>query len=135
MTPSLIGLVEDDDHDHFAYERAFAPLGSMRRWRSGEELVAAITEDEALLDGLALLIVDLNLEGIDGVEVTRRVRGSEGGAALPILVLTGSAAEDDIVRALEAEASEYEVKPDNVEDLHALVERSKPLLRTGPSAA
>ncbi len=120
----LIGLVEDNDVDFHAYRRTFGAVAELRRWESGEALIASLLNETGLLEQLDLLLVDLNLPGIDGVHVAHTVRIAPGGAELPIVVLTGSQAEPDILRALQAQVTEYEVKPDNAADLRALVQRT-----------
>lgn len=124
----VVGLVEDSDDDFQIFERAFAPVATVRRWESGEALAQEFERSPELLASLDLLVVDLNLPGIDGVQLVRLVRASVGGD-LPVLMLTGSGAERDVVRALDADVTEYEVKPSNLTDLRALVERSELLLR------
>lgn len=63
-----------------------------------------------------LLLLDLGLPDYSGLDVLRRIRGSFGPAAeldatLPVLILSGSAAETQRVRGLEAGANDYLVKP------------------------
>jgi len=131
-----IGVVEDNVIDVEVFRRAFGPLGIIERWPSGEALAQAQVFDPGLFASLDLLLVDLGLPGIDGVEVVRAVRASPDGAQLPIVMLTGSAAEQDIIRALRADITEYEVKPDDVEGLRALVGRCQQLLQDkGPRPA
>ncbi|MEH3055050.1 MAG: response regulator [Patulibacter minatonensis] len=120
----LIGLVEDNDLDFHAYRRTFGPVSELRRWESGEALIASLLSEDGLLEQLDLLILDLNLPGIDGVHLAHTVRIAPGGADLPIVVLTGSQAEPDILRALEADVTEYEVKPNTAAELRALVQRT-----------
>jgi two-component system response regulator RegX3 len=66
-----------------------------------------------------LLLLDLMLPGIDGVEVCRRLR--EERPALPILMLTARASEDDKVGGLEAGADDYLTKPFGTRELVARV--------------
>lgn len=84
-----------------------------------------------------LLILDLMLPGIDGIEVTRRVRNAEQadpGNRLPILILTARDTVADRVTGLDAGADDYLVKPF---DFDELVARVRALLRRTrqPSAA
>ncbi|MDQ8046706.1 MAG: response regulator [Solirubrobacteraceae bacterium] len=130
-----IGLVEDSDEDYYALQRAFRDVGDVRRWSSGEAFFKAILDHPDLLTTVDLLMLDLGLSGsIDGVHVAHTVRGARGGADLPIVVLTGSAEESDIERALEAGITEYEVKPQRFTDLRILVERSTALVAGRPAA-
>jgi DNA-binding response OmpR family regulator len=66
-----------------------------------------------------LLILDLNLPGLDGLEVCRRVRAS--GAYVPILMLTARSGDADRILGLEMGADDYLTKPFNVLELVARV--------------
>jgi two-component system response regulator MprA len=71
-----------------------------------------------------LLVLDLMLPGIDGIEVCRRVRAAEQAdnlPALPIIMLTARDAISDRVLGLEAGADDYLVKPFAFEELLARV--------------
>lgn len=127
-SPARIGLVEDNPSDVEAFRRAFAPLGAIDHWPTGEGLQASLEQRPGLLGELDLLLVDLGLPGMDGVAVVRAVQEARGAGALPIVVLTGSSDEHDILRALHAEVTEYEVKPDDVDGLRELVGRCERLI-------
>jgi DNA-binding response OmpR family regulator len=64
-----------------------------------------------------LLILDLNLPLMGGFEVLARVRAETRFASLPVLVFTSSAQESDRFRARELGASDYIVKPPQIERL------------------
>lgn len=78
-----------------------------------------------------LLVLDLMLPGIDGLELTRRIRATEepGGSHLPILMLTARDAVPDRVAGLDAGGDDYLVKPFEFEELiariRALLRRSR----------
>lgn len=58
-----------------------------------------------------LLLLDLMLPGINGVELIRILRGVSRTKILPIILLTARSAESDIVSGLEAGADDYITKP------------------------
>lgn len=66
-----------------------------------------------------LLILDLGLPGIDGMEVLRQLRGR--GETLPIIVLTARDGLDDTVLGLESGADDYITKPFRFEELLARI--------------
>ena len=66
-----------------------------------------------------LLVLDLGLPGIDGLEVIRRLRGS--GVTLPIVVLSSRVDEAGKVEALDLGADDYVTKPFGVEQLLARI--------------
>src|SRR5665811_1867718 len=80
-----------------------------------------------------LLVLDLMLPGIDGIELTRRLRAveEEEGGRLPILMLTARDAVSDRVAGLEAGADDYLVKPFDFDELLA---RVRALLRRTQAA-
>ena len=73
-----------------------------------------------------LVILDLTLPGLDGFRVLKTLR--EGGARMPVLILTARDAEADKVRGLKLGADDYVTKPFGVLELLARVEA---LLRRG----
>jgi two-component system KDP operon response regulator KdpE len=100
--------------------------------------VATATSGNAALDGvdrqpLQLVILDLGLPDMDGVEVCRRLRE---GRSVPILVLSARGAESDKVAALDAGADDYVTKPFGADELlarvRAALRRSTP---GGPTGA
>jgi len=108
-------LIVDDEPSILA---TMAPL---LRGRGYE--VSTATTGHAALDGVdrqppQLIILDLGLPDMDGVEVCRRLRE---GRAVPILVLSARGAEQDKVAALDAGADDYVTKPFGAEELLARV--------------
>ncbi|MBI3271126.1 MAG: response regulator transcription factor [Planctomycetes bacterium] len=73
-----------------------------------------------------LVVLDLMLPGMDGLDVCRRLRGEHATARLPILMLTAKAAESDRIVGLELGADDYLAKPFSPREL---VARVKALLR------
>jgi two-component system, OmpR family, response regulator ResD len=58
-----------------------------------------------------LVVLDLMLPGLDGLEVCRRLRAAHGSHALPVIMLTALGQEPDRVAGLEAGADDYVTKP------------------------
>lgn len=59
----------------------------------------------------SLLLLDIMLPDIDGIEILKRVRASQATAALPVILLTARAEEADRILGLEIGADDYVVKP------------------------
>jgi DNA-binding response OmpR family regulator len=81
---------------------------------------------ERLIDTIArpsLVILDIMLPHIDGLQLLQRIRSRDDWAGIPVIMLTGKSQEHDIARALEAGASDYMVKPFQPNALVALVKR------------
>jgi two-component system, OmpR family, KDP operon response regulator KdpE len=65
-----------------------------------------------------LILLDMNMPGLDGLQTCREIRSS---SAIPIIMLTVRSAEADKVRALDAGADDYVVKPFGIQELLARV--------------
>ena len=79
-----------------------------------------------------LVLLDLNLPFIDGLEVCRLLRGRAASAAIPIIMVTARTGETDRVAGLELGADDYVTKPFS---LRELVARVRAVLRRPPQTA
>lgn len=70
-----------------------------------------------------LVVLDLKLPYVDGFELIACVRGQAEWGRVPLLMLTAQDREEDIVRALDAGADDYLVKPFQPEELKARLRR------------
>jgi two-component system, OmpR family, response regulator MtrA len=76
-----------------------------------------------------LILLDLMLPGLDGIEVCRRVRAESG---VPIIMLTARTDTADVVKGLESGADDYIVKPFNPKELVARIRtRLRPSIAQG----
>src|SRR5712691_4136917 len=102
--------------------------------RDGFRCRTATSGSEALREARAarpdLLILDLMLPEIDGLEVCRRLRSDPATATIPIIMLTAKADEIDRVVGLEMGADDYVVKPFSPKELiariRAVLRRARP---------
>ncbi len=101
---------------------------------AGYEVITAVDGEEALKKARSMLpdlvILDLMLPEVDGLEVCKILRRDQRVSATPILMLTAKAAEIDRVLGLELGADDYVTKPFSPREL---VLRVKRLLRTEPT--
>ena len=119
-------LVVDDEPNIIA---TMAPLLRAR----GYEVFSAMS-GRAALDALDrdkpdLVVLDLGLPDIDGVDVCRRMRGA---SSVPIVVLSARGAEGDKVSALDAGADDYVTKPFGAQEVLARIRAA--LRRVEPAA-
>jgi len=91
---------------------------SIQEASSGEEVLLTVPVVQP-----DVIILDIGLPGIDGIEVTRRLRPS---VQTPIIILSVNAAESDKIAALDAGADDYLTKPC---DLGELLDRIRTALR------
>ena len=69
----------------------------------------------------SVILLDLKMPKKDGLEVLREVRGDEGLRLIPVVVLTSSEEESDLVRSYSLGANGYVVKPLRYEDFLSVV--------------
>jgi DNA-binding response OmpR family regulator len=118
-------LVEDDDAIAVPLERALRREGhDVERTASGERAL-----ELGLAGGFDLVVLDLGLPDLDGLEVCRRLR--EGGSLVPVLMLTARGDELDRVVGLDVGADDYLSKPFGLAELAA---RMRALLRRSTAA-
>jgi two-component system alkaline phosphatase synthesis response regulator PhoP len=118
MATSRKILVIEDEKDigdlvvHYLQREGFTA------YRVGDGRTALARAEKELPD---LIIMDLMLPGIDGLEITRRLRQGERTMLIPIIMLTAKAEESDKVIGLEMGADDYLTKPFSPRELVARV--------------
>ena len=70
-----------------------------------------------------LMLVDVNMPGLNGFEVLRRIKNAPDLAHIPVVMLTASGASEDVARALDLGAADYLTKPFSPAELLARVSR------------
>lgn len=112
MTPGSILLVEDSEDDIELTRRAFRRnnlKNTLVVARDGAEALAHLFEGDGDLPEIVLL--DLKLPKIDGHEVLRRIRANDRTRLLPVVVLTSSNEQRDMVESYSEGANSYVRKP------------------------
>lgn len=115
-----IFVVEDDPIISRLLEHLFARRGYVVHLATDGQAAADLIENAAMP---ALIILDVMLPFVDGFELIKRVRQKPAWAQVPIIMLTSKAREESIVRALDAGATDYVIKPFQPEELMARVRR------------
>jgi DNA-binding response OmpR family regulator len=113
----LILLVEDDPDHELLTIRALKKsniANDVRVARDGEEAINLLFGETPLRPQVILL--DLKLPKVDGLEVLRRIRESDSTRMLPVVVLTSSDEERDVVRSYRLGVNSYIRKPVNFTD-------------------
>ena len=122
MTSQTIVLVEDNPDDEALTLRAFKKSNISNEvvvMRDGAEALAYLFPGDGDSDGAprpALILLDLNLPKVGGLEVLRRMRADERTRLIPVVVLTSSKLEEDILDSYRNGANAYVRKPVNFSD-------------------
>ncbi len=116
MKTSSILLVEDNENDQILTERAFRKnnlANHLRCVSDGEEALDYLLGNEIhppqeLPD---LILLDLKLPKISGLEVLRALRADSRTSLIPVVVLTSSREQEDLIRSYSLGANSYVRKP------------------------
>jgi signal transduction histidine kinase/DNA-binding response OmpR family regulator len=112
-------LVDDDVRNVFALTSALEQRGAqVAVGRNGFEAIAKLEELGETID---LVLMDVMMPGMDGLEATRRIRADERFARLPIIAITAKAMKDDQEACLAAGANDYLAKPIDLTRLYSLL--------------
>jgi len=113
-------VVEDDDQIahilRYILEREGFQIQAASDGRSAQQLIDTLAPP-------AIVTLDVMLPYADGYELLARIRARPGWEAVPVILLTSRSQEKDIVRALDAGANDYLVKPFRPDELRARVRR------------
>lgn len=113
-------VVEDDDQIvhilRFILEREGFEVSAARDGRAAEALIDSVAPP-------ALVTLDVMLPHTDGFALLARIRAKADWAGVPVVLLTARSQEKDIVRALDAGANDYLVKPFKPDEFRARVRR------------
>ncbi|UGT61464.1 response regulator [Nocardia asteroides] len=126
--PIDILLVEDDPGDELMTREAFEDN------KIGNNLYVAHDGEEALeflyrkgpwgeAPRPDLILLDLNLPKYDGRQVLERIKSDPDLASIPVVVLTTSAAEEDILRSYKLHANAYVTKPVDLDQFVAAIKQ------------
>ena len=131
IKPATILLVEDDPGDQKLI------TVSLKNQKIGNEVYTADSGEEAM-DFLYqrgkysdcalqpdLILLDLNMPGMGGKEFLRRIKEDEKMKSIPVIILTSSDSDDDIIDTYNLHACGYVKKPVKLEDFKRVVKQIK----------
>ncbi len=110
-------VAEDDVRNVFALTSIFEPKGAkVLIARNGKQALDLLERED-----VDLVLMDIMMPEMDGLEATRRIRQNPKWSRLPVIALTAKAMKDDRERCREAGANDYVAKPLDVDKLVSLV--------------
>ena len=111
-------LVDDDVRNIFALTSALEQKGILVEiGRNGFEAISKLNEVESI----DLVLMDIMMPGMDGLEATRRIRQDPRFQKLPIIAVTAKAMKDDQEQCLKAGTNDYLAKPIDLDRLFSLL--------------
>jgi len=111
-------LVDDDMRNIFALTGALEQKGALVEIaRNGFEALEKLD----LVADIDMVLMDIMMPGMDGLEATRRIRADGRFQKLPIIAITAKAMKDDQEQCLKAGASDYLAKPIDIDRLYSLL--------------
>jgi two-component system, response regulator len=113
MSEKYILLAEDNSNDVALTIMALKKIGVENRLvvvPDGREALSFLFSAE-LQENPAVIIMDLKLPFIDGLEVLRQIRSNENTQLLPVIILSASIDANDRIRSLELGANDFQCKP------------------------
>jgi two-component system, cell cycle response regulator DivK len=118
MAGELILVVEDNEKNRKLVRDVLTFKGyTVVETDNGEDGVRLAHERQP-----RLILMDIQLPGIDGIEALRRIRADEATRAIPVLAVTASAMDRDRQKIMAAGFDGYQSKPLNVKEFVAAVE-------------
>lgn len=118
-------LVEDNPGDVRLVEKVLAndPRVRLHVARSGAEALGFLRDGDR--PPPHLVILDLNLPAMDGRELLAEMKADPALQPIPVVVLTGSAAQDDVNRCYALQANCYVIKPRGWTEFHQVISAVK----------
>ena len=127
--PVQILLVEDSSDDVLLTRKALRRariVNELHVARDGDEAMRLLRSEDPEVPRPDLVLLDLNLPGKDGREVLEDIKGDPALRRIPVVVLTTSAEERDILRAYDAHVNAFVTKPlgfdEFIEAVHSIEE-------------
>ncbi len=129
LVPANILLVEDDPGDQKLVKISLKDnriANDLHIVNSGKEALDYLYHRGDYSDGTPrpdLILLDLNMPGMNGKEVLKQIKSDENLKAIPVVILTSSGAEKDILQGYNLQASGYVKKPPDLMEFKKVIKR------------
>ena len=120
LKPAQIMLVEDSEGDVYIFKRAIADakiLNEILAFKDGKEALEYLQNEDSELPGIVFL--DINMPMVSGFEVLKELKSDPRLKKIPVVILTISQEEEDIIRSYDYGAVSFitkTVRPENLLD-------------------
>jgi two-component system response regulator len=112
-------LVEDNIHDAEMTIRSLKKVNlanNLVHVKDGEEALDFIFAqgkfaDRDIVNGPKVILLDIKMPKVDGIQVLRRIKSHEATRCIPVVIMTSSKEEQDIISSYELGVNSYVVKP------------------------
>lgn len=127
--PSIL-LVEDNDDDVLIAQRAFREFkffSEVHVARDGQEALDLLTGTGGRSPGKplkpSLILLDITLPLMDGIALLKRLKADPALRPIPVIMLTTSSRQEDILRSYDSGAASYVTKPASLEEFLEMARR------------
>jgi CheY-like chemotaxis protein len=121
MKKFKILVIDDDEDDRFLIKEAFQTISEdfiLEFLPDGIDIVENIKSQTICPD---LILLDLNMPKISGLEVLRNIRNSDEYCCKPVVIFSTSSRQDDINQAYKIGANSYLIKPSSHQELTKVI--------------
>lgn len=121
-------LVEDNKGDVLLTKRAFEGGGiasELMVANTGEEALAILKKEPTYMHYATpdLILLDLNLPQMNGLEILKKIKEDNALKYIPVIILSSSCADQDVLNSYNFHANSYIMKPANLESFNDLVQK------------
>ena len=128
LQPILILMADDDEDDRMMTEKAMKKnrlTNEIKFTVDGEDLMDYLLHRKSYSDENApvpdLILLDLNMPKKDGIEALREIKSNKKLKSIPVIILTTSSAEEDIIKSYDLGVNSFITKPVTFEGLVKVV--------------
>lgn len=124
MSQTLVLITDDDEDDRFFLRQAIKrhlKKATVCEAQNGEEAIKCLNGEAAKAD-FSLVLLDINMPGMDGFEVLNAIRSSPSLKNIPTVILSTSGSSGQVKKAYEMGANAYIQKPTSFEGYNNIVE-------------
>ena len=121
--PIIVLIIDDDEDDRFFMEQAFKadlPTTQLYLAPDGQQALDLLDSIKILPD---VILLDVNMPGLNGFEVLKRLKASVRYQPIPVVILTTSNADADQQQGRQLGATEFITKPTTYSGLSAIAQR------------